>query len=153
MKLDGLRRWIGPLALAALIVLVSMGVAFGGGQKAGQDKPVPYPLKNCITCDGEMGPRPVILVDGGYEFKLCCPHCAEDFKKDPKAHHAKLKEAIIKEQLPSYPLKTCVVSGEKLGEMGKVIDYVYKGRLVRFCCNHCIKDFEKDPEKYLAKIR
>ena len=52
-----------------------------------------------------------------------------------------------------------MVSGDELkpGEMGPPIDYVYKqegkpDRLVRFCCKNCIKDFKKDPAKYLQKI-
>ncbi len=60
----------------------------------------------------------------------------------------------------AYPLNTCVVSGDKLDEansMGGPVDYSYmeKGkpdRLVRFCCKGCIKDFEKEPAKYLAKL-
>ena len=51
-----------------------------------------------------------------------------------------------------YTLKTCVVSGEKLGEMGKPVVYVYEGREVKFCCKDCIKDFKKDPAKYVKKI-
>src|SRR5438874_11865542 len=51
-----------------------------------------------------------------------------------------------------YTLKTCVVSGEKLGEMGKPVVYVYDGREIRFCCKDCIKDFKKDPAKYVKKI-
>lgn len=58
----------------------------------------------------------------------------------------------------AYPLDTCVVSGEKLeGDMGGPVDYVHKeegkpDRLVRFCCKGCIKDFKKDPVKFLKKI-
>jgi len=57
----------------------------------------------------------------------------------------------------NYPLDTCVVSGEKLGEMGKPIDYIHKeegkpDRLVRFCCKMCIGKFKKDPAKYLKLI-
>jgi len=57
-----------------------------------------------------------------------------------------------------YPLTTCVVSGDKLdGDMGAPFDYVYKqdgkpDRLVRFCCKNCVKDFQKDPAKYLKMI-
>lgn len=56
-----------------------------------------------------------------------------------------------------YPLTTCVVSGDKLGEMGDPVTYTYKqpgkpDRVVQFCCKDCIKDFEKDPAKYLAKL-
>lgn len=58
----------------------------------------------------------------------------------------------------AYPLDTCVVSGETLGgDMGGPIDYIHKeagkpDRLVRFCCKACVKDFKKDPAKFLAKI-
>ena len=52
----------------------------------------------------------------------------------------------------TYPLKTCVVSGEKLGEIGKPYVYQHEGREVRFCCKSCLKDFKKDPAKYLKKL-
>ncbi len=51
-----------------------------------------------------------------------------------------------------YPLKTCVVSGEKLGEMGDPYVWEYKGREIKFCCQGCVKDFKKDPAKYLKII-
>lgn len=52
-----------------------------------------------------------------------------------------------------YPLKTCVVSGDALGgDMGDPVIYKYKGREIRFCCKNCVKDFEKDPAKYLKKL-
>jgi hypothetical protein len=56
-----------------------------------------------------------------------------------------------------YPLTTCIVSGDKLGEMGDPVKYTYKqagkpDRVIEFCCKDCIKDFEKDPAKYLAKL-
>lgn len=53
----------------------------------------------------------------------------------------------------SYPLDTCVVSGEKLEGMGKSHSIKYKGQEVRFCCKPCEKDFNKEPEKYLQKIK
>lgn len=52
----------------------------------------------------------------------------------------------------TYPLATCVVSGGKLGEMGDAVKYDYKGREIRFCCQGCIKTFEKDPAKYLKLL-
>ena len=51
-----------------------------------------------------------------------------------------------------YPLTTCVVSGEKLGSMGKPFSYDHEGREVRFCCKNCVKDFKKEPAKYLKKL-
>jgi YHS domain-containing protein len=51
-----------------------------------------------------------------------------------------------------YTLKTCVVSDEKLGEMGDPYVYVHEGREIKFCCKNCVKDFKKDPAKYIKKI-
>jgi YHS domain-containing protein len=51
-------------------------------------------------------------------------------------------------------LTTCPVSGDKLdGDMGKPYVFVYQGQEVKLCCKGCKKDFDKNPEKYLAKIR
>lgn len=49
-------------------------------------------------------------------------------------------------------LKTCPVSGEKLGEMGKPYTFVYSNQTVNLCCPMCKPDFDKDPQKYLKKI-
>lgn len=51
-----------------------------------------------------------------------------------------------------YPLTTCIVSGEKLGEMGKPVVIIKDGQEVKLCCKSCIKDFEKEPEKFLKEI-
>jgi hypothetical protein len=59
-----------------------------------------------------------------------------------------------------YPLKSCPVSGDKFegGEtMGPPREFIYReagkpDRLVRFCCKGCVKDFNKDPAKYLKII-
>jgi hypothetical protein len=62
-----------------------------------------------------------------------------------------------KDAKPAYPLTTCVVSDEKLGEMGKPFEYVHKeagkpDRVILLCCDSCVKDFQKDPAKYLKKL-
>jgi len=58
---------------------------------------------------------------------------------------------------PDYPLTTCVVSDEGLYDMGEPVEYVHReagkpDRLILFCCNHCVKDFKKDPATYLKKL-
>jgi YHS domain-containing protein len=65
---------------------------------------------------------------------------------------SKAEEQKNKEKTSTYPLTTCVVSGEKLGEMGKPYVFNYEGREVQFCCKGCVKDFKKDPAKYLKKL-
>jgi YHS domain-containing protein len=52
----------------------------------------------------------------------------------------------------AYTLKTCIVTDEKLGEMGDPYVYVYKGRELKFCCKGCLKDFNKEPAKYIKKL-
>ncbi|CAN5892066.1 hypothetical protein BH11VER1_BH11VER1_01010 [soil metagenome] len=51
-----------------------------------------------------------------------------------------------------YPLTTCIVSGDKLGEMGKPVVIIKDGQEVKLCCKSCIKDFNKEPEKFLKEI-
>ncbi len=52
----------------------------------------------------------------------------------------------------AYPLTTCVVSGEKLGEMGKPYTFTHEGQEIQLCCKSCLKDFKKDPAKYVKKL-
>jgi YHS domain-containing protein len=52
-------------------------------------------------------------------------------------------------KLKPYPLKTCLISGEKLGGMGEAYVWEYEGREIKFCCEGCVKDFKKDPAKYI----
>jgi hypothetical protein len=52
-----------------------------------------------------------------------------------------------------YPLEVCVVSGEELGSMGEPVVINHEGTEVRFCCKSCLPKFEKDPAKYLAKLK
>ena len=53
----------------------------------------------------------------------------------------------------SYPLTTCFISGEKLGEMGKPFVFTYEGQQLQLCCKGCKKEFDKDPEKYLKQYQ
>jgi YHS domain-containing protein len=56
-------------------------------------------------------------------------------------------------KLKPYILKTCIVSDEKLdGDMGKPFVYEYKGREIKFCCKDCLKDFNKNPDKFIKKL-
>jgi YHS domain-containing protein len=48
--------------------------------------------------------------------------------------------------------KTCPVSDQPLGSMGKPVKVVVKGRTVFLCCTGCKKKLMADPEKYLKKL-
>ena len=57
-----------------------------------------------------------------------------------------------------YPLKTCVVSGDKLGgDMGEPIVFVYTNKSInqeiKFCCPMCKPTFLAEPDKYMKIIK
>ncbi len=59
-----------------------------------------------------------------------------------------------KEAAKPYPLKTCIVSDEKLGADPGMKEYVFthEGQEIKLCCKSCQKDFNKNPAKYLKKL-
>ncbi len=117
-----------------------------------------YPLTHCVVMEEdslvkpEGEDQPVNLVYNNRLVRFCCGACIKDFKEDPAAYIAKLDGAVIKQQKDAYPLETCPVSGEKLGSMGEPVNYVVGVTLIRFCCDGCVKKFEKDPQPVLAKV-
>jgi hypothetical protein len=53
-----------------------------------------------------------------------------------------------------YPLDYCLVSGDKIGgDMGKPVSTNYMGQEIKFCCKDCVKDFRKDPDKYMKLLQ
>lgn len=68
-----------------------------------------------------------------------------------KAELIPASAALIAAQGPAYP-DMCVVSDEPLVE-GEILDFSYRGELVRFCCKGCRKDFMDDPEGYMKKLQ
>jgi hypothetical protein len=52
-----------------------------------------------------------------------------------------------------YPLDTCIVSGNKLGSMGKVVVKSHEGQEIKFCCKPCVKKFDANPAKYLPRLK
>jgi YHS domain-containing protein len=57
------------------------------------------------------------------------------------------------EKAKPYPLETCIVTDEKLGEMGKPFVFTHEGQEFKLCCKSCQKDFKKDPAKYVKKLK
>jgi YHS domain-containing protein len=47
--------------------------------------------------------------------------------------------------------KFCAVDHDN--EVDPKVTVKYKGMIVGFCCKDCIKDFEKDPDKYVAAMK
>ncbi|NOT31889.1 MAG: hypothetical protein HOP15_15695 [Planctomycetes bacterium] len=111
-----------------------------------------YPLATCAVSGEQLGSMgdPVELVVGTRLVRLCCKGCVKGVKKDPTKTLATIDAALISEQKKTYPLSTCLVSGEELGSEG--FDYLHGVRLTRFCCEKCVSAFSKEPAKFLAAL-
>lgn len=69
---------------------------------------------------------------------------------DIKANLAKLSDA---DRTSAEKQMTCPVGGGHLGAMGVPIKLTVKGQDVWICCDGCKDSLEKDPDKYLAKLK
>lgn len=113
-----------------------------------------YPLTTCPISGealGEMG-RPVDVVVQGRLVRLCCGGCLKDLTADPAKAITDLDRAVIVAQTTTYPLKTCLVSGEPLGDQDAPLDVIRDGRLFRLCCKACLKELDKDLAASVAKL-
>ncbi|MFH1743012.1 MAG: hypothetical protein ABIH23_28740 [bacterium] len=152
MSDSGFRRLHISLAFLVTATVVAVGVSFAEDEKPKGDA---YPLDTCIVTGQKLGAmgEPVIYDQQGRELRFCCKACVKTFESKTSEYLEKIDQALIKRQLPDYPLDTCPVTGQKLGgSMGEPVNYIYKNRLVRFCCKGCVAQFEKEPAKYLKTL-
>jgi YHS domain-containing protein len=129
--------------------LVQKEVAISGPGATG-----PYLLDTCPVSGmtlGKMG-APVIMVHEGREVRFCCKDCISKFQAEPAKYLQQIDEKLTSEQLAHYPMTTCPVSDESLDAMGEPVNMVYDNRLVRFCCNMCIRKFKAAPAEYLSEL-
>ena len=111
-----------------------------------------YPLTKCPISDEDLGSmgKPVETLVDGKLVKVCCKSCIKGVEKDKAAIIKKIDDAVVAAQKASYPLDTCAISGEKLGDKAK--DTVVGTRLVRVCCGKCAEKVQKDPAETMAKV-
>ncbi|MDF1800112.1 MAG: hypothetical protein P1V81_13115 [Planctomycetota bacterium] len=113
-----------------------------------------YPLRTCMVSGeelGEMGDS-IDRLHKNRLVRLCCKMCITKFEKDPDSYIAELDKAVLEAQSKDYPLTTCPVSKEELGSMGRPLDRVVGGRLIRLCCKGCIKKLAADPARFVATV-
>ena len=72
---------------------------------------------------------------------------------DPAATTEPAADEVAKADNTAKPVevgnKICPVSNEEVGQNGmEPYKMVYKGKAYNLCCAMCVKDFNKDPEKY-----
>lgn len=109
-----------------------------------------YPLTTCVVKGEKLGEGAIDRVVAGHLVRLCCMGCLATVEKDPALYRKKVEAAVVSEQKPSYPLSTCVVTGEVLAFDS--IDHVHGTRLVRLKDMDAVAAFEKAPAEILAKL-
>ena len=140
-------------------------VAYVADQKTSNAKPevaeisellvaTPYLLDTCPITGmklGSMGEPPVEVIDGR-EVRFCCAGCIPKFNADKKAKFQEIDAKMIAQQLPYYPIDTCVISGDALDIHGSAVNFIYGNRLFRTCCNDCKAELIEDPSEYVAEL-
>ena len=107
-----------------------------------------YPLDNCLASGRPVDVKgtPANAVFGNQLMRFCCGGCAPVFvQNDPvrlKKAVETLEAAYIMAQMKTYPMNSCVISGEPLGE--STVNAVVGNRLVRVC-NACEKKLNHNP--------
>lgn len=112
-----------------------------------------YPLDICAVSGKKLGSmgKAIEVVHEGRQVRFCCQGCVPKFNAEPAKFFEIINKKIIEVQKASYPLDTCVLSGEKLDDKAKSI--VVNNRLVRVCCGGCVKKIKaKVPEKMFMEI-
>lgn len=107
----------------------------------------PYYGEQMLRC-GSL--KPSMLNSQKVASSGCCPSPADASPIESMELLKPASEELITAQSANYP-KICVVSGDELID-GEIYDFAYKGKLVRFCCKGCKKDFMEEPEVFMAKL-
>lgn len=111
-----------------------------------------YPIQSSVVSGKKLPEKPIDWVYNNRLARLADETEKAEFLKDPKKYMASLDRSVVEKQGTDYPLTTCPVSKDELGDKSETRDLVIAGRLIRLCCAGCVKDVLKEPAKYIAVI-
>ncbi|MGE4618643.1 MAG: hypothetical protein AAEJ04_02405 [Planctomycetota bacterium] len=112
-----------------------------------------YPTDTCLLSQQKLDNTAKEIVINNRLVRLCCGRCVKKIKADPQSIFKKLDAAILKAQAKSYPLTTCVISGEDLNSMGKPKDVIVGNTLIKVCCKGCVSKVTADPAKFIEMVQ
>jgi YHS domain-containing protein len=160
-----MKSLLGSLAVC-LVLGLTCSLSFAAADKA-KDAKKPQPInKKCPVEGGDVDPDATIQYKGK-TIGFCCAGCDKDFEKDPAKFMAVIDKELAAEkkggaadkkddakkgegEKKQAELNTkCPVSGD---DVDKEVTQTYKGRTIAFCCKDCVKDFKKDPDKFIKKL-
>lgn len=109
-----------------------------------------YPFTTDVATGKPLPEKPVEYVKGGRLFRLADDASKPMIDLDVAGYTKKIEDEVIKQQKPTYPLKTSANSDKPLGD--KPIDKVYVNRLFRFADDADVKAFDTDKTKAITKL-
>jgi len=114
---------------------------------AGKVPDHPYPFATSVISDEKLGNASTLITfeQDGYEVKLASQAEAGTFKKNPTPYLAKIEDAY--KNAKPCPYSVCPVMGDALDNDAYI--FVYEGRQFKLCCDSCLEDFQKDPDKFV----
>ncbi len=160
--------------LGSLIVCLALAftcsLSFAADKAKDAKKPQPI-NKKCPVEGGDVDPDSTIQYKGK-TIGFCCAGCDKEFEKDPAKFMAIIDKGLAAEKKGDSAKKDdakkddgakkgegekkqaelnakCPVSGD---DVDKEVTETYKGRTIAFCCKDCVKDFKKDPDKFVKKL-
>jgi hypothetical protein len=112
----------------------------------------PFYLASCALCEKARWKTgaSVTRLHGTRELRFCSAECERTFAADSSAALARLDAALIRDQVPHYPLQTSIVSGAPLGE--KPVDLIWNNRLVRLAADEERAMFLARPDEWIARL-
>jgi len=140
-----------------LAVLVLAFVFVGAAEDKSGEKVICPVMKNEVK-DIEKAPK---FEYEGKTYYFCCPGCVDKFKADPEKYigdnqehpeHAAHMEHSGHDHGETAKNNVCPVMGNEIKDHSKAPKIEYEGKTYYFCCAGCVDEFNKDPEKYIAKL-
>jgi hypothetical protein len=111
-----------------------------------------YYLNRCPQCHRYLGTRgdPIERSYDHRHIRFCHEECRVAFEANLPNSIARLDDQMIADQLPWYPLQSCVVTGEPLPAVP--IDLIFRNRLVRLSNESARTKFLADPSTFWQKL-
>jgi YHS domain-containing protein len=159
------------LTLPALLVccLLTAG-AFAADEKKAPDKK-PKPVNTtCPVTDEKVDPDVATTTYKGKTIGFCCPDCIKDFNKDPAKYMKKVEAEEAKNKKADKDKKDAKKGEQPAADSSKAVNKfcavekenavdptvattTYKGKTIGFCCEDCIKKFDRDPDAFMASLK
>lgn len=133
--------------LLSYVAAIGLAVTLSGcGSTTSQEKQSPTGAKDSKAQDKSAGQGEPI---GRGDHADHSAHADASSKEALKG----LAELSADDRAAAEKQRICPVSGDALGSSGKPVKMTVKGKTVFLCCADCKEPFEKDPDKYLAKLK